>query len=168
MPYIQYIGLKFLEQVMEVMEVHVYARVFENRMEQMWTPCRLWNDGMESKGFRANIDKTKMMKCQYRSGQGNNYWKYSCGVGKKEWQVDIITILAFFALNVQVAGRWIQWWKRRLRLDNKEILNCCEILLLERYGNSLSYLAYWQVMKHRGDIKEKCTELAYRVSWYIW
>jgi hypothetical protein len=51
--------------------------------EQLLDMLKHWKDGMESKGLRVNIGKTKVMKCQYRSGQENNSGKYPCGVCKK-------------------------------------------------------------------------------------
>ena len=39
-----------------------------------------WKRGMELKGLRVNIGKTKVMRCQVRIGQAEETGKYPCGV----------------------------------------------------------------------------------------
>src|SRR6266446_4178714 len=39
--------------------------------------------GMEEKGLRVNMGKTKVMKCQVRAGQAENSGKWPCGVCRK-------------------------------------------------------------------------------------
>jgi len=51
--------------------------------EKLLDMLKRWKDGMESKGLRVNMGKTKVMKCQYRSGQVENSGKYPCGVCRK-------------------------------------------------------------------------------------
>ena len=42
-----------------------------------------WREGMERKGLRVNMAKTKVMKCQVGSGQAENSGKWPCGVCRK-------------------------------------------------------------------------------------
>ena len=42
-----------------------------------------WKKGMELKGLRVNISKTKVMRCQVRIGQAEDSGKYPCGVCKQ-------------------------------------------------------------------------------------
>ena len=42
-----------------------------------------WKKGMEFKGLRVNIGKTKVMRCQVGIGQAEQSAKYPCGVCKK-------------------------------------------------------------------------------------
>ena len=44
---------------------------------------RKWKKGMELKGLRVNIDRTKVMRCQVRIGQAEDSGKYPCGVCKQ-------------------------------------------------------------------------------------
>jgi hypothetical protein len=44
---------------------------------------RKWKDGMEEKGLRVNMEKTKVMKCQVRSGQVENSGKWPCSVCRR-------------------------------------------------------------------------------------
>ena len=41
-----------------------------------------WKLGMEAKGLRVNIGKTKVMKCHVQSEREENTGKYPCGVCK--------------------------------------------------------------------------------------
>ena len=41
---------------------------------------RKWKRGMELKGLRVNIGKTKVMRCQVRVGQAEESGKYPCGM----------------------------------------------------------------------------------------
>ena len=41
---------------------------------------RKWKRGMELKGLRLNIGKTKVIRCQVRIGQAEETGKYPCGV----------------------------------------------------------------------------------------
>ena len=49
----------------------------------MMEKLRKWKKGMELKGLRVNIGKTKVMKCQVRIGQAEDSGKYPCGVCKQ-------------------------------------------------------------------------------------
>ena len=42
-----------------------------------------WRKGMEEKGLRVNLGKTKVMKCEVRTGQAENSGKFPCGVCRK-------------------------------------------------------------------------------------
>ena len=44
---------------------------------------RKWKKGMELKGLRVKIGKTKVMRCQVRIGQAEDSGKYPCGVCKQ-------------------------------------------------------------------------------------
>ena len=39
-----------------------------------------WKEGMESKGLRVNMGKTKVMKCQRSSAQAEDSGRWPCGV----------------------------------------------------------------------------------------
>ena len=51
--------------------------------ELLMEKLRKWKRGMELKGLRVNIGKTKVMRCQVRVGQAEESGKYPCGVCKK-------------------------------------------------------------------------------------
>ena len=42
-----------------------------------------WKEGMEEKGLRVNMEKTKVMKCHLRCGQAQDSGKYPCGISRK-------------------------------------------------------------------------------------
>ena len=42
-----------------------------------------WKKGMEEKGLRVNMAKTKIMKCSLTSGQVENSGRWPCGICKK-------------------------------------------------------------------------------------
>ena len=42
-----------------------------------------WKEGMEEKGLRVNMEKTKVMKCHLRCGQAQDSVKYPCGICRK-------------------------------------------------------------------------------------
>ena len=48
--------------------------------ELLMEKLRKWKKGMELKGLRVNIGKTKVMRCQVRIGQAEESGKYPCGV----------------------------------------------------------------------------------------
>ena len=50
-------------------------------LQQLIYPqLRKWKRGMELKGLRVNIGKTKVMRCQVRIDQAEESGKYPCGV----------------------------------------------------------------------------------------
>ena len=51
--------------------------------ELLMEKLRKWKKSMELKGFRVNIGKTKVMRCQVGIGQAEESGKYPCGVCKK-------------------------------------------------------------------------------------
>ena len=51
--------------------------------ELLLEKLRKWKKGMELKGLRVNIGKTKVMRCQVRIGQAEDSGKYPCGVCKQ-------------------------------------------------------------------------------------
>ena len=42
-----------------------------------------WKEGMERKGLRVNMGKTKVMRCEFGSGQAEDSGKWPCGVCRK-------------------------------------------------------------------------------------
>ena len=42
-----------------------------------------WKDGMDQKGLKVNMGKTKVMNCKLRQGQAENSGKFLCGICKK-------------------------------------------------------------------------------------
>ena len=48
--------------------------------ELLMEKLRKWKRGMELKGLRVNIGKTKVIKCQVRIGQAEESGKYLCGM----------------------------------------------------------------------------------------
>ena len=55
---------------------------------------RKWKRGMELKGLRVNIRKTKVMRCQVRIGQAEESGKYPCGVCRQGVGVNSIKCVA--------------------------------------------------------------------------
>ena len=51
--------------------------------ELLVAKIRKWKDGMEVKGLKVNMGKTKVMRCRVRSGQAENSGKYPCSVCRK-------------------------------------------------------------------------------------
>ena len=51
--------------------------------EELLERIRMWRRGMETKGLRVNMAKTKVLKCQTVSGSGVSSGKWPCGVCKK-------------------------------------------------------------------------------------
>src|SRR5664279_4109354 len=49
-------------------------------MEELIEKFRRWRDGMEEKGLRVNLGKTKVMKCCEGAGQRERSGKFPCGV----------------------------------------------------------------------------------------
>ena len=58
-----------------------------------------WKDGMEGKGLRVNMGKTKVMKCHVRSGQVEDSGKWPCGVCRKG--------VGNNAINCTVCKKWV-------------------------------------------------------------
>ena len=52
----------------------------EETEELLMEKLRKWKRGMELKGLRVNIGKTKVMRCQVRIGQAEESGKYPCGL----------------------------------------------------------------------------------------
>ena len=51
--------------------------------ELLMEKLRKWKNGMEAKGLRVNLGKTKVMRCQVGGGQVVGSGKWLCGVCKK-------------------------------------------------------------------------------------
>ena len=51
--------------------------------EVLMENIRCWKDGLEAKGLRVNVAKTKVLKCHKKCGQVQETCKYPCGVCKK-------------------------------------------------------------------------------------
>ena len=56
----------------------------------MKVKIKFWKNGMESKGLRVNMEKTKVMCCKVRSGQAENSGKWPCGVCRRGVGVNAI------------------------------------------------------------------------------
>src|SRR5580692_7529939 len=44
---------------------------------------KLWKQGLEERGLRVNMGKTKVLKCRVRMGQKGDSGKWPCGVCRK-------------------------------------------------------------------------------------
>ena len=53
--------------------------------ELLMEKLRKWKRGMELKGLRVNIGKTKVMRCQVRIGRAEESGKYPCGVCRQDF-----------------------------------------------------------------------------------
>ena len=51
--------------------------------EQLRRKIALWKKGIEDKGLRVNIAKTKIMKCEVGKGPTEDSGKHTCGVCRK-------------------------------------------------------------------------------------
>ncbi len=51
--------------------------------QELIVKIKLWKTGMEEKGLRVNMGKTKVMVSRIRHGQAENSGKYPCGVCRK-------------------------------------------------------------------------------------
>ena len=51
--------------------------------EELMEKLKGWKEGLELKGLKVNISKTKVMHCKIRSGQMENSGKWPCGVCRK-------------------------------------------------------------------------------------
>ena len=51
--------------------------------EELLEMIRKWKDGMEQRGLKVNMGKTKVMTCKVRQGQAENSGKFPCGICKK-------------------------------------------------------------------------------------
>ena len=51
--------------------------------EELIEKIRRWKDGMEEKGLRVNVTKTKVLRCHKKSGQVEGSGKHPCGVCKR-------------------------------------------------------------------------------------
>ena len=51
--------------------------------EELMQKFRYWKEGMEAKGLRVNMGKTKVMKCQMQYGIAEDSGKWPCGVCRK-------------------------------------------------------------------------------------
>ena len=52
--------------------------------KELLEKVEVWRIGMEAKGLRVNMAKTKIMKCQPKAGLREESGKYPCGVCKKD------------------------------------------------------------------------------------
>src|SRR3989454_12626070 len=51
--------------------------------EELMEKIKQWKNGLEEKGLRVNMSKTKIMKCRYGVGQVEATSKHPCGVCRK-------------------------------------------------------------------------------------
>src|SRR5258706_15002376 len=57
--------------------------LMEESEQELIVKIKLWKTGMEEKGLRVNMGKTKLMVSRIRHGQAENSGKYPCGVCRK-------------------------------------------------------------------------------------
>ena len=63
--------------------------------EQLLEKIRRWKVGLEERGLRVNIGKTKVMKCQVRNGLKDDCGDYPCSVCRKnlnEIQLNVLCV----------------------------------------------------------------------------
>jgi len=53
--------------------------------ELLLEKIKKWKVGMEEKGLRVNVGKTKVMRCQEDAGQAVKTGRYPCGVWQRSW-----------------------------------------------------------------------------------
>ena len=51
--------------------------------EKLLEKLKRWEEGLENKGLRVNMGKTKVMKCQVRVGLKEDSGKWPCAVCRK-------------------------------------------------------------------------------------
>jgi hypothetical protein len=81
--------------------------------EQLLEKIRRWKEGLDDRGLKVNIGKTKVMKCQTRKGLNEDSGDWSCGVcrsGVKRNTVDSVR-------NGSTAGVAV-WRASRRRITN--------------------------------------------------
>jgi hypothetical protein len=81
--------------------------------EMLLGKIKRWKEGMEAKGLRVNMAKTKVLRCQRKSGQVEESGKWPCGVCKKG--VGRNSILC------KVCGKWIHHRCSGLKCRLKDI-----------------------------------------------
>ena len=63
----------------ELLYVDALALTAESKAEFL-VKIEHWKEGMERKGLRVNMGKTKVMKCQLNSVQAEHSGRWPCGV----------------------------------------------------------------------------------------
>ena len=86
---------------MELLYVDDLVLVAETE-ELLMEKLRKWKKGMELKGLRVNIGKTKVTRCQVRIGQAEESGKYPCGMCRQG--VVTIPLSALLATNGFIKG----------------------------------------------------------------
>ena len=54
--------------------------LLEESREILMEKIRIWKEGLESKGLRVNIGKTKVMKCHVAVNMQVECCRYACGI----------------------------------------------------------------------------------------
>ena len=67
---------------MELLYADDLVLIAESEVELV-EKIRNWKAGMEDKGLRVNMGKTKVMRCRVDAGQVQKSGKYPCGVCSK-------------------------------------------------------------------------------------
>ena len=95
---------------MELLYADDLVLVAETEKLLMEKLCK-WKKGMELKGLRVNIDKTKVMRCQVGIGQAEESGKYPCGVFRQDVgdnSIKCVTCHKWGMLSISAAGDvWI-------------------------------------------------------------
>ena len=86
---------------MQMSDLLLVAETEELLMEKLWK----WKKGIEMKGLKVNIGKTKVMRCQLSRGQDNFLVVFTESVGRIQSNLNIIARLGVgcSGCNTQVA-----------------------------------------------------------------
>ena len=93
--------------------------------ELLMEKLRKWKKGMELKGLRVNIGKTKVMRCQVRIGQAEDSGKYPCGVCKQGVGDNSIKCVACHRWVHKRCGTWSLELQLTLVAIQTTIKSCC-------------------------------------------
>ena len=80
--------------------------------EELLEKVKRWKDGMERKGLRVNIGKTKVMKCCINSTPLSDSGKWPCGVCRRVFvrtQFSVWNAKSGCIKNVRVSR--VNWWR---------------------------------------------------------
>jgi len=105
------------------------ALIAESR-EELIVKIKRWKEGMESKGLRVNMGKTKVMKCQLRSGQVEDDSKWPCGVCRKR--------VGSNSIFCESCKKWIHGKCSGVKGRLSDVRNfSCSVCVIGRHGNTV-------------------------------
>ena len=94
--------------------------LMEESKEKLIAKIEQWKKGLEGKGLRVNMGKTKVMTCEVSRGQVEDSGKWPCGVCRKGVGAN--------SIKCTVCNKWIHkrcsGIKGRLKYDNFECIKC--------------------------------------------